>query len=180
MDHGGKLRNKRSLSNISLKYRLPILIGTLLAAIILACSWASYRAVKASALDVGRERLQNLTQQLSTLLQQSAGNILTKTASVANEPLMRAFVKSPETSSPVRRSEAAATVQRTAGRQQHQSRSLECARSSFTCLARRRHDATRRFDERVQAGLIRAIQGGWWNPAVERRSRFSSCGRDQR
>jgi len=65
----------------------------------MACSWASYRAVKASALDVGRERLQNLTQQLSTLLQQSAGNILTKTASVANEPGVRAFVKSPETSS---------------------------------------------------------------------------------
>src|SRR6185369_543081 len=74
-----------------------ILIGTLLAAIILACNWASYRAVKASALDVGRERLQNLTQQLSTLLQQSAGNVLVKTTSVANEPAIHAFVKSPET-----------------------------------------------------------------------------------
>jgi signal transduction histidine kinase len=48
---------------------------------------------------VGRERLQNLTQQLSTLLQQSAANILTKTSSVANEPVLRAFVKSPETAS---------------------------------------------------------------------------------
>jgi signal transduction histidine kinase len=86
-----------SLSNISFKYRLPILIGTLLAVVILACNWASYRAIKASALDVGRERLQNLTQQLSTLLQQSAANILTKTSSVANEPVLRAFVKSPET-----------------------------------------------------------------------------------
>ena len=99
MEHRGRWRHRWSLSNISFKYRLPILIGTLLAAIIMACSWASYRAVKASALDVGRERLQNLTQQLSTLLQQSAGNILTKTASVANEPGVRAFVKSPETSS---------------------------------------------------------------------------------
>ena len=99
MEHGGKSRRSWSLSNISFKYRLPILIGTLLAAVILACSWASYRAVKASALEVGRERLQNLTQQLSSLLQQSAGNILTKTATVANEPAMRAFVKSPETTS---------------------------------------------------------------------------------
>jgi signal transduction histidine kinase len=99
MEHGGKSRRSWSLSNISFKYRLPILIGTLLAAIILACTWASYRAVKASALDVGRERLQNLTQQLSALLQQSAANILTKTATVANEPAMRAFVKSPETTS---------------------------------------------------------------------------------
>jgi signal transduction histidine kinase len=70
-----------------------------LAVVILACNWASYRAIKASALDVGRERLQNLTQQLSTLLQQSAANILTKTSSVANEPVLRAFVKSPETAS---------------------------------------------------------------------------------
>src|SRR6185503_13592555 len=99
MPLGGKSQGSWSLSDISLKYRLPILIGTLLAAIILACSWASYRAVKASALDAGRERLQNLTQQLSTLLQQSASNILTKTATVANEPVMRAFVRSPETAS---------------------------------------------------------------------------------
>ena len=99
MERPGNWRSRWSLSNISFKYRLPILIGTLLAAIILACNWASYRAVKASALDVGRERLQNLTQQLSTLLQQSAGNILTKTASVANEPALRAFLKSPETGS---------------------------------------------------------------------------------
>jgi signal transduction histidine kinase/CheY-like chemotaxis protein/HAMP domain-containing protein len=99
MEHGGNWRHRWSLSNVSLKYRLPILIGTLLAAIILACSWASYRAVKASALDVGRERLQNLTQQLSTLLQQSAGNILTKSASVGNDPAIRAFVNSSETSS---------------------------------------------------------------------------------
>src|SRR6185369_11971274 len=99
MPLGGKSKGNWSLSDISLKYRLPILIGTLLAAIILACSWASYRAVKASALDAGRERLQNLTQQLSTTLQQSASNLLTKTATVANEPVMRAFVKSPEPAS---------------------------------------------------------------------------------
>ena len=70
----GKLR-RWSLSNISFKYRLPLLIGTLLALIIVACNWASYRAVKASALAVGRERLQNLTLQLSSMLQQSANNI---------------------------------------------------------------------------------------------------------
>ena len=99
MPLGGKSQGNWSLANISLKYRLPILIGTLLAAVILACSWASYRAVKASALEVGRERLQNLTQQLSTSLQQSASNLLIKTATVANEPVLREFVKSPETSS---------------------------------------------------------------------------------
>ena len=96
MEHG---KHSWSLSNISFKYRLPLLIGTLLAAIILACSWASYRAVRASALDVGRERLQNLTHQLSGLLQQSANNISTKTTVVANDTAIRAFVKSPQTGS---------------------------------------------------------------------------------
>ena len=94
MKHG-----KWSLSNVSFKYRLPLLIGTLLALILVACNWASYRAVRASAFDVGRERLQNLTQQLASILQQSANNVSTKTASVANEPAMRAFVKSPTTES---------------------------------------------------------------------------------
>jgi signal transduction histidine kinase len=94
----GKLR-RWSLSNISFKYRLPLLIGTLLALIIVACNWASYRAVKASALAVGRERLQNLTLQLSSMLQQSANNISTKTALAANEPAIRAFVKSPTSES---------------------------------------------------------------------------------
>src|SRR5262249_26827206 len=97
MKHG-KLE-RWSFSNISFKYRLPLLIGTLLALIIVACNWASYRAVKASAFDVGRERLQNLTHQLSGMLQQSANNISTKTATVANEPTIRAFVKSPTTAS---------------------------------------------------------------------------------
>src|SRR5690348_2803215 len=90
MKHG-----KWSLANVSFKYRLPLLIGTLLALILVACNWASYRAVKSTAFEVGRERLQNLTQQLSSLLQQSANTISTKTATVANEPAIRAFVKSP-------------------------------------------------------------------------------------
>ena len=50
MERPGKWRGRWSLSNISFKYRLPILIGTLLATVIVACTWASYRAVKACLL----------------------------------------------------------------------------------------------------------------------------------
>jgi signal transduction histidine kinase/ActR/RegA family two-component response regulator len=50
-------------------------------------------------MDVGRERLKNLTQQLSGLLQQSANLITTKTASVANDPVVRGFVKAPASGS---------------------------------------------------------------------------------
>ena len=88
-------RARFSPSNISIKYRLPLLIGTLLFVVIVACSWASYRSVKASALEVARERLQNLTQQLAGLLQQQANTITTRTAAVANEPAVRTFVKDP-------------------------------------------------------------------------------------
>src|SRR5690349_22633069 len=94
MNHG-----QWSFANISFKYRLPLLIGTLLALILVACTWASYRTVKASAFDVGRERLQNLTQQLSSMLQQSANTISTKTVTAANEPAIRSFVKSPNAQS---------------------------------------------------------------------------------
>ena len=83
----------------TIKYRLPFLIGTLLFVVIAACSWASYRSVKASAQEVGRERLQNLTQQLSGMLQQSANTLMTKTAAVANDPAIRTFIKSPATAS---------------------------------------------------------------------------------
>lgn len=99
MSESGLRSTNWSLTNISLKYRLPLLIGALLAGVIIACNWASYRVVKATALDVGRERLQNLTQQLSALLQQSANNISTKTGTVANDGVIRAFLKSPDTAS---------------------------------------------------------------------------------
>jgi signal transduction histidine kinase/FixJ family two-component response regulator len=83
----------------TIKYRLPFLIGTLLFVVIAACSWASYRSVRASAQEVGRERLQNLTQQLSGLLQQSANTLMTRTAAVANDAAIRTFVTSPATAS---------------------------------------------------------------------------------
>lgn len=83
----------------TIKYRLPLLIGTLLFVVIVACCWTSYRSVEASAHEVGRERLQNLTQQLSGLLQQSANTLTTKTASVANEPAVRTMLASPATAS---------------------------------------------------------------------------------
>jgi signal transduction histidine kinase/ActR/RegA family two-component response regulator len=55
-------------------------------------------------MEVGRERLQNLTQQLAGLLQQSANTITGKTVSVANDPVVRDFVAS-------RASESRADVQ---------------------------------------------------------------------
>jgi hypothetical protein len=75
--------------------RLPLLIGTLLFVVIDACTWSSYRAVKESTQEAGSERLHNLSQQLAGLLQQSANGIATKTATAANDPAIRSFVKAP-------------------------------------------------------------------------------------
>jgi len=68
-----------SLSNLAIKDRLPLLIGPLLSGIIIASTWASYRGVRESSLELGRQRLQNLTQQLATVSQQSAATLLNKT-----------------------------------------------------------------------------------------------------
>jgi len=84
-----------SIPVISIKHRLPLLIGILLLGIILASTLASYRGVKESALDVGRERLQNLTRQLAILLQQSNIGMLTRTFTAANDPAVKAFLQSP-------------------------------------------------------------------------------------
>ncbi|HLR04340.1 MAG TPA: PAS domain S-box protein, partial [Pyrinomonadaceae bacterium] len=84
-----------SLSNFSIARRLPILIGLLLIAIIFGSTWASYLGVKESALEVGRERLLNLTQQLANQSQQSLPIVLGRTFAAANDPAVHAFLRSP-------------------------------------------------------------------------------------
>jgi signal transduction histidine kinase len=94
------LRGSRfSISRLSIKQRLPLLIGGLLLAVIVASTWASYDGVKRSALQVGHERLELLTQQLAGMLQQSATNMLTKTSAVANDSAIQAYLRSSATSS---------------------------------------------------------------------------------
>src|SRR5687768_17243016 len=97
-----------SLSNVSIKHRLPLLMGALLLGVIAATTWAAYAAVKESALKVGRERLQNLTHQLANGSQHSTGLLLTRTLAAANEPAVRAFLQSP---SPITRSGASVSLQ---------------------------------------------------------------------
>ena len=88
-----------SLSNLSIKHRLPLLIGALLLGVIVASSWAAYRGVKESAIEVGRERLLNLTQQLASLSQQSAVNLTNKTFTAANDPAIKVFLSFPSAAS---------------------------------------------------------------------------------
>src|SRR3989442_10768515 len=88
-----------SLSRLSVKQRLPLLIGALLLGVIVASTWASYRGVRDSALEVGQERLERITQQLAGLFQQSTSNTTNKTLTAANDPAIQAYLRSPATTS---------------------------------------------------------------------------------
>src|SRR5260370_24048784 len=81
--------------SLSIRHRLPLMMAILLSGIIVAYTWASYRVVRDSALEVGRERLTHLTEQLAGLLQQSSVILAGKTYAVANDPAMQAFLRSP-------------------------------------------------------------------------------------
>jgi signal transduction histidine kinase len=88
-----------SASNLSIKTRLPLLIGILLLGILVVATWASYVGVKDSALEVSRERLSVLTERLATLLQQSFNTMSVKTQTGANDPAVRAYLLAPRSGS---------------------------------------------------------------------------------
>src|SRR5229473_4429122 len=77
-------------SRLTIRQRLPLLMAILLGGIIVASTWASYRGVRDSALEVGRERLTHLTEQLAGLLQQSSVTLTGKTYTMANDPAVQA------------------------------------------------------------------------------------------
>jgi signal transduction histidine kinase len=74
---------------------LPLLIGALLLGVIVASTWASYRGVRDSALEGGRERLRGLSQQLANQSKDSLPNLLNKTSIAANDAAIRAFLQTP-------------------------------------------------------------------------------------
>ena len=112
-----KRRARFSLSNLPIKRRLPLLIGTLLFGIISLSIWASYRGVRESALEVGGERLRSLTQQLANQIQQSLPIFLNRTFTAANDPAVRNFLSAP---SPNTRPAAVAMLQQFGGHHRSQ------------------------------------------------------------
>jgi PAS domain S-box-containing protein len=84
-----------SLANLPIKHRLPLLIGLWLLGIFVVSTLASYREVRESSLEIGRERLRNLTQQFASISQQSSVSSLNKLVIAANNPVVSAFLQSP-------------------------------------------------------------------------------------
>jgi len=90
-------------SHLSLKQRLPLLIFSLLLAVIICFSLISYIGVKNASLVVGRERLYTLTDQLSNMFSQSFNTLTTATHSAALTDPVKKYLLSGGTKS---RSEA--------------------------------------------------------------------------
>src|SRR3981189_1432882 len=81
--------------SLSIRQRLPLMMAILLSGIIVASTWASYIGVRDSALEVGRERLTHLTEQLAGILQQSSVTLIGKPCPVANDPAIRSYLQVP-------------------------------------------------------------------------------------
>jgi len=68
----------------SIRQQLPLLICLLLLVMILLFGTISYLAIRKASLAIGQQRLQTLTEQLSSMLQQSAHNVIAGTRTIAN------------------------------------------------------------------------------------------------
>jgi signal transduction histidine kinase len=81
------------LARLSLERKLPLIIGGLLLAVILALSLASYAEVRRTAVRVASERLTNVTQQFRDLFQQSSAQMRTNAAKNAGNPTLVEFAR---------------------------------------------------------------------------------------
>lgn len=81
-----------SLSRLTIRQRLPLLISILLLSIILVFGFISYVGVRKAALKAGEERLQNLSLQLSTMFSGNAQSLVETTHAQANTPAIKFYL----------------------------------------------------------------------------------------
>jgi signal transduction histidine kinase len=84
----------RSTSGMSIQQKLPLLVSGFLLVVIVLYSWASYEAVRAASLDVARQRLVSLTDQLAQLFDQSTKNEEKALRTLASDTAVDEFVAS--------------------------------------------------------------------------------------
>lgn len=77
---------------LPISQRLPLLIFILLFSIIVAFSYIAYIGVRKAALDTGQQRLQLLTQQLSSMLGQNAQQFAASGIAAASQPTFKNFI----------------------------------------------------------------------------------------
>ncbi len=79
---------------LSIQQRLPLLICVLLLSVLLAFSFIAYVGLRNSAVSTGKQRLESLSRQLSTLFGQSMQALIVSTAGGLQNPDLLDFARS--------------------------------------------------------------------------------------
>lgn len=82
---------------LSIQKRLPVFTCILLLFVVTTYSLTSYIGVRKTALLVGRERLQSLTRQLGSMLEQSTQGLISATRSAARQESIKKYLSSNDT-----------------------------------------------------------------------------------
>ncbi|MBC7851089.1 MAG: HAMP domain-containing protein [Chitinophagaceae bacterium] len=86
------MKRRFSLHHFSLQQRLPLLICILLLSVIFLFSLTAYVAVRKSATTIGKDRLRSLSDQLSSMLSQSASSQVLSARVTAENKELKAFL----------------------------------------------------------------------------------------
>src|SRR5689334_23218989 len=84
--------NRFSFTNLSIQKRLSLFICLLVLGVIFFFGYTSYLALQSAALESGRERLFALTEQISSMFQQSGSFLLNQEKRTANQPAIKTFL----------------------------------------------------------------------------------------
>src|SRR5712691_7067895 len=90
------------IARLSLEQKLPLIIGALLLAVIVALTTAAYIEVRTTSIGMASERLTNVTLQFRDLFQQSSAQLRTQIAATANKPGVVEFAKAKTRTAPMR------------------------------------------------------------------------------
>src|SRR5437870_3698376 len=85
-----------AVRGLSIKLKLPLLIGSLLVVVTLIYGWAAYQTVRRSTAVAVTARLGTVVDQLALTLKASRSSLLGSTRTVADSPAVRAYALHPE------------------------------------------------------------------------------------
>src|SRR5688572_17893862 len=84
---------RNQLSALSIRLRLPLLICSLLLFVMLVFGYISYLGIRNASMKIGEERLQTLTEQLSTMFAASTGAQHSPIHQASRNPAVRQFLR---------------------------------------------------------------------------------------
>jgi len=84
-------------SGLSIQRKNSVLIGGLVLVVAATYSWAAYGGMRQVVLATASERLRSVTDQLDSLLQNNAKQLITLTRKTAADTAVRLFLRSPGT-----------------------------------------------------------------------------------